>query len=136
VGASALSFARRRDSRFDFRFVLRDLRGCADLVWKIFFEKTETHELLMNQRSLRILLSICGVALTLNPNPVLACAACFGKSDSPLAQGMNWGILSLLVVVGLVLGGIASFFIYLAKRSAAAPDAGTSEAMAETTEKV
>ena len=52
------------------------------------------------------------------PQPLLACAACYGKSDSDLARGMNWGILSLLAVVVFVLGGIASFFVYLAKRAA------------------
>ncbi len=52
------------------------------------------------------------------PPELLACAACYGKSDSALAQGMNWGILSLLAVVVFVLGGIASFFVYLAKRAA------------------
>lgn len=46
-----------------------------------------------------------------------ACATCFGKSDSKLAEGMNWGILTLLFVVFFVLGGISSFFIYIARRS-------------------
>ena len=36
-----------------------------------------------------------------------------------MARGMNWGILSLLVVIGLVLGGIAGFFIHLARKAAA-----------------
>ena len=31
---------------------------------------------------------------------------------------MNWGIFSLLAVVIFVLGGIAAFFIYLARRAA------------------
>ena len=44
------------------------------------------------------------------PPPLLACAACFGRSDSPMAQGMNMGILSVLV-------GIASFFIYIIRRA-------------------
>jgi hypothetical protein len=35
-----------------------------------------------------------------------------------MASGMNWGIMSLLGVIVLVLGAVASFFIYLAKRSA------------------
>jgi len=48
----------------------------------------------------------------------LACAACYGQSDSPLATGMNWGILSLLGIIGAVLIGIAGFFVYLARRSA------------------
>jgi len=50
---------------------------------------------------------------------LLACAACYGQSDSPLAHGLNWGILSLLGVVFPVLGGIAAFFIFIAKRTAA-----------------
>ena len=53
------------------------------------------------------------------PAPVLACAACYGKSDSALAEGMNWGVFTLLIVVAGVLGSVASFFVYLAKRSAA-----------------
>jgi hypothetical protein len=35
-----------------------------------------------------------------------------------MAQGMNWGIFTLLGVVVTVLGGIAAFGIYLARRSA------------------
>jgi hypothetical protein len=41
-----------------------------------------------------------------------------------MAKGMNMGILSLLAVIGVVLGGVVSFFVYLGKRSATAvPDA-------------
>jgi len=47
-----------------------------------------------------------------------ACAACYGQSDSAMAAGMNWGILSLLVVILGVLGGVAGFFIFLARRAA------------------
>jgi hypothetical protein len=61
-------------------------------------------------------------------HPAAACAACFGKSDSPLASGMNWGIFSLLAVIVPVLGGVAAFFIYLARKSTStvepAPQAG------------
>jgi hypothetical protein len=31
---------------------------------------------------------------------------------------MNWGIFSLLVVVGGVMGTVASFFIFLARKAA------------------
>ncbi|MGD0614088.1 MAG: hypothetical protein ABSA69_01445 [Verrucomicrobiota bacterium] len=62
---------------------------------------------------------IAGLVFT--PNPLWACAACYGQSDSPMAKGMNWGIFSLLGVVVFVLGGVASFFVYLGKKSAAAP---------------
>ena len=60
--------------------------------------------------------------LALRPDSVLACAACYGQSDSPLAQGMNWGIFSLLAVVGCVLSGIAMFFVHVSKRSAVSAD--------------
>lgn len=47
-----------------------------------------------------------------------ACATCFGKSDSKLAEGMNWGILTLLFIIMSVLGGISAFFVFVARRSA------------------
>ena len=52
-------------------------------------------------------------------SPAFACAACFGKSDSNLAKGMNVGILALLLVVVSVLGGIACVGLRFAKKSAA-----------------
>ncbi len=69
----------------------------------------------MNRNLKMFLLPV--LALALLPNPVWACAACYGQSDSPLAKGMNLGILSLLVTIVLVLGGVASFFVYLARKS-------------------
>jgi len=59
------------------------------------------------------------LVLLLLPQPLLACSACFGKSDSDLAKGMNMGIFALLGVVAVVLGGIASFFVYLGRRAGA-----------------
>lgn len=61
---------------------------------------------------------LAALALAAAPESVLACATCFGKSDSDLAKAMNWGIVSLLAVVVFVLGGFAAFFIYLARRAA------------------
>lgn len=46
------------------------------------------------------------------------CAACFGRSDSPLAVGANWGILALLVVIVAMLGLISTFFVFVARRQA------------------
>ena len=57
--------------------------------------------------------------LALVPVSGWACAACYGQSDSPLAAGMNWGILSLLGFILFVLGGVAGFFFFLARKSAA-----------------
>lgn len=60
-------------------------------------------------------------------NFLLACAACYGQSDSPMANGMNWGIFTLLVVVVGVLGSIAAFFIYLARKTAASPQSAITD---------
>ena len=49
----------------------------------------------------------------------LACATCFGESDSPLAAGMSWGILTMILVAYFVLFSIIGFFIFVARRAAA-----------------
>jgi len=59
-----------------------------------------------------------------------ACATCFGRSDSSLAQGLNMGILFLLGVLLVVLGGLVAFFIYLARRAAAVEAASADPAKA------
>jgi hypothetical protein len=56
--------------------------------------------------------------LELSNGQLYACAACFGKSDSNMAQGMNMGIFALLLVVTSVLAGVASFFVYIGRREA------------------
>jgi len=66
----------------------------------------------------RILLGSAAASVLLAPGSLLACAACYGQSDAPMAEGMNWGILSLLGVILTVLGGIAAFFISLARNAA------------------
>lgn len=50
---------------------------------------------------------------------LLACSACFGKSDSAMARSLNASIFTLMGIVGTVLAGAASFFVFLAKRAAA-----------------
>jgi threonine/homoserine/homoserine lactone efflux protein len=58
------------------------------------------------------------VLTALRPETLLACAACYGQSDSAMAKGMNWGIFSLLAVVACVLATIAVFFVHVGRRSA------------------
>ena len=48
---------------------------------------------------------------------VFGCAACFGRSDSPLAHGMNAGILTLLAVILSMLALIATFFVFIVRRA-------------------
>lgn len=71
-------------------------------------------------KTFRIILLGSALALLVRVNgTALACAACYGKSDSAMAKGMNAGILALLGVIGAVLCGAATFFVYLARRSSA-----------------
>ncbi|MSU32936.1 MAG: hypothetical protein EXS25_09835 [Pedosphaera sp.] len=46
-----------------------------------------------------------------------ACAACFGKTDAPLAQGMNAGIFVMLAIVVGAWIAFGSFFVFIARRS-------------------
>jgi hypothetical protein len=72
----------------------------------------------MSHRLKSSALSLIALLAALGPRSALACAVCFGQSDSKLAVGMNMGILVLLLVIGSVLAVFASFFIFLARRSA------------------
>jgi hypothetical protein len=51
------------------------------------------------------------------PRVAFACPVCFGESDSPLAKGVNVGVLFLLGTITAVLVAFASFMIYLARRA-------------------
>jgi hypothetical protein len=62
---------------------------------------------------------IAAAMLMASAPALLACAACFGKSDSAMARSLNASIFTLMGVVGVVLTGAASFFVFLAKRAAA-----------------
>jgi hypothetical protein len=68
----------------------------------------------------------CGAVallLELTSGRAYACAACFGKSDSNMAKGMNMGIFALLLVITCVLATIASFFVYIGRRESQLNDA-------------
>jgi hypothetical protein len=62
---------------------------------------------------------------------VLACAACYGKSDSALAQGMNWGIFTLMGVILTVLTGIVLFFVHIVRKEEAATNPPPTDRPAE-----
>jgi|GEM_PF-1513074 hypothetical protein len=82
-------------------------------------------------RRARFLNGLCGVlaaCMVLAAPAAQACATCFGaNTNDRLAEGLNWGILSLLGVIFLVLAWLAGFFIYLAHRKPGASDALTSQ---------
>ena len=54
------------------------------------------------------------------PSSGFACAACYGANiDSPMADGMNWAILTLGVVITTVLAAFLTFLIYAIRKSEA-----------------
>ena len=65
----------------------------------------------------RLTFILLTLAVSLWPESLLACAACFGQTDDKMAQGMNAGIMTLLVFITGVLAGVAAFFINLARKS-------------------
>jgi len=70
-------------------------------------------------KSLRKLLIAAALVPALSGSPLFACAACYGKSDSALATGMNWGIFTLLGVVLTVLTCITLFFVHIVRKEEA-----------------
>lgn len=79
-------------------------------------------------KSLRTLILGAGLAGLAHANgTALACAACYGQSDSPMARGMNAGILTLLAIIGCVLCGAATFFVFLARRASTTAKANESK---------
>jgi hypothetical protein len=65
----------------------------------------------------KVLAALILTALSLQP--AAACAACYGEPDSPMTRGLTWAILALCGVVGVVLSGVAVFFVHVGRRSAA-----------------
>ena len=50
---------------------------------------------------------------------LIACAVCFGASDSLQFKGAQMGILVLLVFTGCMLAAFAAFFLHLRRRTRA-----------------
>jgi len=63
------------------------------------------------------LMAAVALILLLLPAAASACVACFGRSDSPMAKGMNMGIFTLLLVIMSVLLAISVFFLYILRRA-------------------
>ena len=89
------------------------------------------------KRALKKYAMVAASLAMLSPSSLLACAACGSANGSswhsPLTDGMNTGILTLLGVLLTVLGGAAGFIVYLIRKEAAveaAKSAGQPEAAA------
>jgi hypothetical protein len=97
----------------------------------VSFSKTTLHL----SKAKHFLFACFTLAWAFLPKAAWGCSVCYGKSDSELAKGFNWGVISLLFVVLFVLGGFVAFFIYIAKRSAALAQNATAP-LADATQKI
>lgn len=48
-----------------------------------------------------------------------ACSVCYGEPDSPTTRGLSWAIIVLAGIVGVVLTGVAAFFVHMNRRAGA-----------------
>jgi len=76
----------------------------------------------MRQGTFKKFLAGLLLGLAFCPTSLRACAACTGRTDSPLAVAMNWGILTLLGVVLTVLSGVLVFFVHVIRKEETASD--------------
>ena len=71
----------------------------------------------------------------LAPVNVFACATCYGGNiESPMTDGMNLGIFTLMGVIGTVLLTFGAFLIFIFRKSAAL--AAAAQNSSETISKV
>jgi hypothetical protein len=63
-----------------------------------------------------VLAAVAALGLAL-PQTAAACATCFGAADSPMTQGMNNAILTLIAIVGVVYVGIGKVLLDFRRRS-------------------
>lgn len=69
---------------------------------------------------MKIIRNIVGLIVFLAPAKLLGCAVCYGPNiDAPMAEGVNWAILTLGVVITTVLGSFLTFLIYAIRKSEA-----------------
>jgi hypothetical protein len=51
------------------------------------------------------------------PDIISACATCYGAPDTQATMGMNWAIITLLGVTGVVLGGVIKAIISIGNKT-------------------
>jgi hypothetical protein len=69
------------------------------------------------------------------PAKLFACAACYGGNvDAPMTNGMNWGIFTLIAIIGTVLAVFLTFLIHIIRKSEALNAAAEANARAHSPE--
>lgn len=70
-------------------------------------------------KRLRNIVVAVALLAAVSPSSLFACAACYGRTDSPLASAMNFGILTLLGVVLCVLSVFLVCFVHIVRKGEA-----------------
>ena len=63
-----------------------------------------------------MLIAAFAIVTVFAAQPAMACPVCFGATDSPMAEGVNNGILVLLGVIGAVQVGFVALFVGIRRR--------------------
>lgn len=61
--------------------------------------------------------TVTSIVLLVDTRTAWACAVCFGAPDDPQTRGMNMAIATMLSVIGVVLGLIASVGVMVWRRT-------------------
>jgi predicted permease len=65
----------------------------------------------------RIVALLTALLVNLVPTELFACAVCFGDKNSQMGKAADAGVLTLLLIIMAVLVGVATFFIYIVRRT-------------------
>jgi hypothetical protein len=71
----------------------------------------------MKARRTHFVISTAAAAAIGGSTSVLACPLCFGAEETSLVNGTRLGMLALLIIVFIVQGAFAGFFLYLRQRA-------------------
>ncbi len=66
----------------------------------------------------RLTVAVIALVMTLLPQALLACTVCAGDKNSQMGKAADAGVLTLLLIIMAVLAGVATFFIYIVRRTA------------------
>lgn len=70
----------------------------------------------MMTSTLRTMLAVAFFT-ALSLQPAAACAVCYGDPAAPMSRGLDWAIVALAGIVGVVLSGVVAFFVHIGRRS-------------------
>jgi heme/copper-type cytochrome/quinol oxidase subunit 2 len=65
----------------------------------------------------RLVLAVPVMLASMAPRALFACAVCYGASDAAQTRGVNYGMITMLGVTGVVLGSFGGMIFCFARRA-------------------